>query len=358
MGTRFAYSYDMRLLPILSVLLAPAVLLSAQNASPPASRTQGKTLSASSGAPAPPLSTPGPLFVTQQSALQKPIKIVAYGDMRFTNPSETTATNPVARRDLVAKIAQEEPDAILISGDIPWRGNVVDDYTWFRTETAVWRTENLRVYPALGNHEFSKCEPAVCLEHWWNAFPEMPQLRGRRWYSAQLGDAIYILSIDSDTSLLPGSEQRVWLEAQIAQLPKSIRFVLITMHHPPVGDIQAREHVDHNPRPNEIALVDLLRNEELTTRARFVVIAGHTHNYERFLEDGVMYFVSGGGGAQPYHVDRSPSDLYQDPSFPNYHYLRFTLQGKTLKGEMVRLKDASAATPEWEVKDKFEIKAK
>lgn len=349
----------MRILPIFPVLLVPAVFLSAQSASAPPSRTQARTTtSTSSGAPSSLLSTPGPLFVTAESALQKPVKIIAYGDMRFTNPSETTATNPVARRDLVNKIAEEEPDAILISGDIPWRGNVVDDYNQFRTETAIWRTENLRLYPALGNHEFSKCEPAVCLEHWWNAFPEVPQLRGRRWYSAQLGDSIYILSIDSDTSLLAGSEQRVWLEAQIAQLPKSIRFVLIAMHHPPVADVQTTEHVDHNPRPNEIALADLLRNEALASHARFLVVAGHTHNYERFLEDGVMYFVSGGGGAQPYKVDRSPADLYQDPSFPNYHYLRFTLQGKTLKGEMVRLKDPSASKPEWDVKDKFEIKSK
>jgi hypothetical protein len=28
------------------------------------------------------------------------------------------------------------------------------------------------------------------------------------------------------------------------------------MHHPPVADIQTRLHVDHNPRPNEIALRD------------------------------------------------------------------------------------------------------
>ena len=278
--------------------------------------------------------------------------------MRFTDPSETTATNPRARQDLIAKIAEEQPDALLISGDIPWRGNIADDYAVFRSETAAWRAENLRVYPALGNHEFAGCNTPVCLQNWWNAFPEMPQLKGHRWYSAQLGDSIYIFALDSDTSLLPGSAQRTWIEAQLAQLPKTVKFVLFTLHHPPVADIQAREHVDHNPRANEISLADLLRKQALTSDAKFVLIAGHTHNYERFLEDGIMYFVSGGGGAQPYLVDRSPADLYQQNTFPNYHYIRFTLEGNNLKGEMVRLKDPKAKKPEWEVKDKFEIKAK
>ena len=332
-----------------ALLLAPAVLFAQRSDRAPAQ---------SAGIPtARLLSTPGPLFVVPQADLHHPVKVIAYGDMRFTNPSEITATNPAARQDLVAKIASEQPDAVLVSGDIPWRG-LVEDYGEFRAETAIWRSEGLHVYPALGNHEFSKCETPVCLERWWNAFPELPQLRNRRWYSAQLGEKIYIVSLDSDAALTPGSEQGTWLESQLAQLPRTIKFVLFTLHHPPVADVQTMEHVDHNPRANEISLADLLRREELTSGARFVVVAGHTHNYERFLEDGVMYFVSGGGGAQPYKVDRSPSDFYKGNTFPNYHFLRFTLDGNTLKGEMVRLKDPAASTPEWEVKDKFEIKAK
>ncbi len=356
----------------LLLLLASAPLF-AQQSAPSAPPPAGVTTPAAPGTPRPStarlpatvpgpapkvLSTPGPLFVTPQSALHKPITVIAYGDTRFTDPANVTATNPGARRALVARIAEEKPDAVLVSGDVPYRGNEVNDYAVFRTETQTWRDAGLRVYPALGNHEFAHCEPAVCLENWWNAFPEMPQLRDRRWYSAQLGDAIYMVALDSDTSLLPGSDQANWLRDQLAGMPKSIRFVLLTLHHPPVADVQTRYELDHNPRPNEIALRDFLTAEAKTSRAKFVVVAGHIHNYERFEQDGVMYFVSGGGGAQPYPVDRTPPDQYQDPGFPNYHYIRFTLEGKTLKGEMVRLADAAAATPVWQTKDTFEVKAK
>jgi len=38
---------------------------------------------------------------------------------------------------------------------------------------------------------------------------------------------------------------------------------------------------------------------------RFLVSAGHIHNYERSVVDGVTYLVSGGGGAPAYFVERT-----------------------------------------------------
>src|SRR5262245_61368223 len=124
---------------------------------------------------------------------QKPVTIIAYGDTRFTDPNNVTATNPRARAALIARIADEHPDAILVSGDLPWHGGVTDDYAQFRAETTVWRSQSLRVLPALGNHEFSQCEAAACLENWWKTFPE---LRGRRWYAAsEVGRAAWRESV-------------------------------------------------------------------------------------------------------------------------------------------------------------------
>ena len=90
--------------------------------------------------------------------------------------------------------------------------------------------------------------------------------------------------------------------------------------------------------------------------ARFVVSAGHIHNYERLAQDGVVYLVSGGGGATPYEVDRFSNDLYRDTDFPNYHYVRFELRGNTFSGEMIRLQDYAARHPShWLPQDRFEI---
>ncbi len=298
------------------------------------------------------ISAPGQSFVVVHA--KKPITVIAYGDQRFTNPTNTKVTNPKVRRWLVQKIAQESPDAILMNGDVPYSGDVVNDYQVYLTETQPWRDEHLNVYPALGNHEFHG-DPQQALDHWWAAFPD---LKDRRWYSVDIGQAIYTILLDSDTSLLPGSDQAKWLDAQLNGLPKKVKFVIISLHHPPVADFQTRIEVSHNPRPNEIALRDYLEQIAPHSKARIIVSAGHIHNYERTVRGGVTYLVSGGGGAAPVRVERTPEDLYQNNDFPNYHYVKFVLDGNTLKGKMIRLADANTDTPAWQVRDEFAITAK
>ncbi len=293
-----------------------------------------------------------PTFSVPQKGLPDPLLLIAYGDMRFTSSSETEASSPDARRALVARIAAENPAAIFINGDVPWHG-VDADYEVYRSETRRWRAQHLRIYPALGNHEFSACQESICLQRWWDTFA---QLRGRRWYSVAIGDNVLGIALDSDASLLPGSDQRSWLEDQVTSLDPKVRVVLIVMHHPPLADVQTSKLTDHNPRPNEQSLAAYLKTAAARTAARFVVSAGHIHNYERFEQDGVVYLVSGGGGAFPYEVQRTASDLYQNADFPNYHYVRFTLRDRTLSGEMIRLSDYAAAHPKaWQTLDRFEI---
>jgi hypothetical protein len=66
-----------------------------------------------------------------------------------------------------------------------------------------------------------------------------------------------------------------------------------------------------------------------------------------------MYLVSGGGGAVPYEVDRTPPDLYQRNEFPNFHYVRLTIRDGAPKGEMYRLDEPSAPVPHFTLKDTF-----
>ncbi len=300
------------------------------------------------------LSQPGPTFRVAENQLQLPVTFITYGDQRFTDPANVTATDPRVRQYLVQRIAAEKPDAVVLNGDVPLAGSVNNDYEVFKSETKAWRDAHLLVLPALGNHEFSGRDPQQCLDNWWRTFPE---LQNRRWYSTQLGPRIYIIALDSDTSLLPGSDQAKWLAAQIEGLEAS-DFVVISMHHPPMADIQTHFVVDHNPRPNEIALRDYLSRVAAQSHARFIVSAGHIHNYERLLKDGVIYLVSGGGGATPYYVERTPSDLYQSASFPNYHYVKFVLDQDRLRATMYRVSDPGASTLMIQAKDSFEIVAK
>jgi len=300
------------------------------------------------------LSDPGPTFTVDVSQAPKPLTLIAYGDQRFTDPANTKQTNPRIRQWLVNQIAREHPAAVIMNGDVPLSGEVPNDYAVFEAETKPWRDLNLQVFPALGNHEFHG-DPQQALENWWAAFPAM---RNRRWYSAQLGPRVYLIALDSDGSLMPGSDQARWIEKQIAGLPATVDFVIVTLHHPPVADFQQHIEVDHNARPNEMALRDLLSKAAQSCHASFLVSAGHIHNYERNVVDGVTYLVSGGGGAPPHFVERAPSDLYKSILFPNYHYVKLTVENDRLHAAMYRVENAEAESLTVELKDSFDIAAK
>ncbi len=299
-----------------------------------------------------------PLIRIADTELAQPLVLVAYGDMRFTDPKETDATNPKIRRWLVDKIAEEKPAIILISGDVPYHGGEINDYTVFQSETAPWKAANILVSPALGNHEMygktlAKCTD--CIENWWNTFPQVGR---HRWYSIALGSRVYIVTLDTNSALASGSEQQQWLAQELAALRSEVKFVFINLHHPPVTGTMLGPNADHNARPNEIALVDLIKKTRARQRVQFVVNAGHIHNYERFKQDGTEYLVSGGGGAKPLLVQRGSKDRYKNAPDVNYHYVKFVLRGKKLEAEMIRVADPSAESARWEVKDRFQVKAR
>jgi hypothetical protein len=299
------------------------------------------------------LAADGPLFSIGARAAHRSLEFIVYGDMRFTAPTELTASVPGARKALVERIAELKPDAVFLTGDVPWHGGTVDDYAVYQSETRVWRDAAIPVFPALGNHEFAGCEESRCLENWWNAFPD---LRGRRWYDVALGDRLRAIALDTDASLAPDAPQRVWLDRRLSALPKSVRFVVLYMHHPPVADLASGALASHNPRDNERALVDDLAARARSGGPRFVVVAGHIHNYERFSQGGVTYLVSGGGGARAYPVERSAQDLYRRPDAENFHFVRFRLEGDRLGAEMVRLSDPYVSAPhDFETADRFEV---
>ena len=287
------------------------------------------------------LSKGGPTFTVEADPSWT---LIAYGDMRFTDPANTTDSYPKARQALVAKIAAEKPDLLLLSGDVPFHGGDANDYAVYQQETAPWRSAGLKVFPAMGNHELSS--PGVtrdcsdCLENWWKNFPE---LRGRRWYSVRF-DPAYVITVDSNLDLTPGSEQSRWVAQQLNGLPRKTRYVFVSLHHPPMADPIVGDP-SHDVRPNEDALAHQLEAAAPHLKASIVVIAGHIHNYQRFQRNGVIYLVSGGGGARPYPVARTPADLYQDNVLPNFHYIKFVSEAGSLRATMYRLDDKGAFVP-------------
>ncbi len=287
-------------------------------------------------APAPDITLPSPAY---------PFHFIVYGDIRFTNPANTPPSNPAIRDALVEKIAAEDPDFLLITGDIVLEGNNPADWAVFDRETQPWRREGLRVFPALGNHDVYG-GPAA-LAHYFSHFPALHE---RRWYSVRDGN-VMVFVLDSMSAEMSGSVQGRWLEEGLRRLPKDVEFVMIALHHPPyTQSSDTATGGGHNARHPEKELAAFLEDQQSRMRARIVVVAGHVHNYERYEHGGVTYVVTGGGGATPYMIQRGPGDFYDAPG-PTYHFCRFTVQRGLLKGQMVKY----LGQGQWAVKDQFEL---
>ena len=294
-----------------------------------------------------------PTFTVSDLPVGRPLRVIVYGDMRFTDPSNTSDTQPGVRKWLAQKVGEEKPDILLLTGDMPFHGSSADDWKVYFQETALWTQERLRIYPTIGNHE-GLPDPRAGLKNYFAAYP---QIDNHRWYSVQMGN-IYLITLDSTNFLSAGWVQRRWLESQLAHLPPSVDFVFFLFHIPLVSDLQTAFMLGI-PDHDTLALRHYLEAQAAASHAKFVVFNGHIHNYERFETNGITHVITGGGGARPYPVFiRGDQDLYRARTYPNFHYLVITLQGKHADVKMYRVVDPDAAQKSVEVKDTFTLDAK
>ena len=278
-----------------------------------------------------------------------PFTFAAYGDIRFTDPTNHTSTDPERRHAIIAQLATDKPDFVVINGDIVLDGSVANDWTVMDEELKPLRDAGVKIFPALGNHDVRGGAPALA-----SYFGRFPEVKPQRWYSLEYGNCLFLI-LDSDAPHQPGSPQGDWIANRLGHVPGDVDFVILAMHHPPYT--KSSEHFmgmgGHSARPEEQQLAQLLETKQKTLRARIIAIAGHVHNYERYEHGGVTYIVSGGGGATPYMINRGPDDFYREPG-PTYHYCTFKVDHGKLSFEMHKL-EMPQGEPKWTVGDKFEM---
>jgi 3',5'-cyclic AMP phosphodiesterase CpdA len=261
-----------------------------------------------------------------------PFRFVAYGDTRFHNPNDTEAANPAVRVALVHAIADANPAFILFTGDIVYNGYDLADWKTWDSETSNWRSKDIPVYPALGNHDLHGDE-SIALDNYFQRFPE---LKRSRYYSVRAANAL-ILVLDSSLGEVSGT-QGDWLMQKLDHVSSDIDFVFVVDHHPPYTSSSDRKEFGggHSARPQEQALAANLEARQSHARFRIIFFSGHVHNYERHQHGGITYFVTGGGGAHAYPIPRAADDPFQSKEI-NYHYLLVEVDHQQTKVTMQRI---------------------
>ena len=278
-----------------------------------------------------------------------PFRFVAYGDTRFHDPKDFEAANPPVRQALVQAIADVNPAFICFTGDIVYNGFDVNDWKVWDSETSIWRDKKIPVYPALGNHDLHGDEK-IALGNYFQRFPE---LKNSRYYSVRVANTL-ILALDSSLAEADGPQGQ-WLADKLNHVPADVDFVFLMFHHPPYTSSSDDKKLGggHSARGTEQALAKLLEQRQPHARFRIVVFSGHVHNYERHEHGGVTYFVSGGGAAHAYPIERAADDPFQSKEI-NYHYLLVEVNHQQLKVTMNRV-DLTTGKPVWTQPDSVTI---
>ena len=289
--------------------------------------------------------------VDLQLDVKTPFRFVAYGDTRFHDPKDLEPANPAVRVALVEAIAEANPAFVCFTGDIVYNGFDANDWKVWDNETQIWRDKKIPVYPALGNHDVHG-DPKIALGNYFQRFPD---LKNSRYYSVRVANAL-VLVLDSSLDEVAGP-QGEWLAAKLDHVPADVDFVFLMFHHPPYTSSSDEKMFGggHSARASEQALAKIVEARQAHASYRIVVFSGHVHNYERHEHNGVTYFVSGGGGAHAYPIQRAPDDPFQSKEV-NYHYLAVEVDGKQVTVTMNRL-DLATGKAVWTHPDTVKISA-
>jgi 3',5'-cyclic AMP phosphodiesterase CpdA len=278
-------------------------------------------------------------------------RIILYGDSRTATRGEgffMGRTDPARERPLiVAQVAAEKPDLIIHSGDLVARGASEDHWKAWDLLHKPLIDAKIPFHSVLGNHEYTGGSLAGLDFH----AERFPSHKGCRWYAVRAGPLLFAM-VDTNFDDLPTTfieRQGEWFQQTLidADADKDVKALVVVSHHPPYTNSTV-----HGP------------SEE--TRRRFsdtaaacskfrMYLAGHVHNYERFLVKGAHYVVSGGGGAPQTAVNINKfrtEPAFHGPEIRPFHYLLMTVgdAGAVVDAMMLQSDDS------WKSGDRFEIK--
>jgi hypothetical protein len=207
-----------------------------------------------------------------------PFNFLLYGDNR---------TNSEVHARLIQRMREhadrEEARFVLNTGDLITHSAPWDEWQDEFFGPALPLMQDYPMYAALGNHEGN--------HETWYEYLALPG--NESWYSFTYGD-VEFFALNTSASMTPESPQRQWLVQALTN--STARWQVAFFHHPPYSCVPVR-------KPGSLVIQEHIVPvfEELGVD---LVLLGHDHLYGRSVEmNGVIYVISGGGGASTYPAE-------------------------------------------------------
>lgn len=250
----------------------------------------------------------GPFEFRSDRSRQRSFRFAAIGDTR---------TGHEVHRVLVEKLAREDVDFFINSGDLVEFGGQEDQWIrFFNIEAPLMSRRPL--FAAVGNHDNSQ------RLYFRRFFLVDLYAEGNRYFVQDWGD-VRVIILDSEIEMRPGSDQHAFLVRALEDGAERGMILVLSLHYPPYSS------GEHGSNPEMRAVLQPL-SERYGVE---LVLAGHDHNYERTKPiGGVTYLVAASGGAPIRRV--IPHDFTaQFRTEP--HYVLFDVEAGNLVGRAVNL---------------------
>jgi 3',5'-cyclic AMP phosphodiesterase CpdA len=257
------------------------------------------------------------------------VEVVAVGDIACRPGARVTATrcHYAATAKLVRRI---DPARVLGLGDMSNHDGSWPDYRDSYHPT--WGKLRAVTDPVPGNHDYQTSGAAGYYRYFASRQPGPPGYYTRRYGAWR----VYLLN--SNCGEIDCEEQLRWLERKLSRDTR--RCTMITMHHPRYSS----GGLDMGGRIPRFARIAYRHGVD-------VVLAGHSHNYERFrrmdhkgqrAKDGFIQFVVGTGGSSLWQpTDVQPGSAYRDGT--SFGALRLVLRPKSFT---YKFKTVDGTTPD------------
>jgi predicted phosphodiesterase len=258
-----------------------------------------------------------------------PFSFTVIGDTRY---------GMAAHRRVIERMAQDVPDFILGTGDMVDDGSRQDQWQeFFDVEGPLLR--NNVYFPAVGNHDRQGRGRTADTYRAYFSVPENGN-ETERYYAFTYATSRFLI-LDSNIYSFALTDQTAWIERELiaARQDQDIRHIFVVMHHPPFSISLHGGAKDLRDRWTPLF-------EQYKVSA---VFSGHDHVYTRAENEGVRYFVSGGGGAPLYPKrPRDPRDIAAVKKFERvFHYLRVNVTGSRIEISGIRSDGTTIETTSW-----------
>ncbi len=246
--------------------------------------------------------------------------------------------------------------AIAVVGDLAYESGSLSQFNTYYHDNNVdtaysWGiTLNDRVHPVPGNHEYKTTNAQGYIDYFTQKGVAIGQ-SGRLWYAWDVPDSNWrAIAVNSSISMAGGSAQHTFVSNELKAAKNAGKNTVLYLHHPFYSSENEhgwRQSTSTNKLPCSASSTPSVRPifKLMDDLGGDLVLAGHSHSYERFEpmdENGTVYaggvpsFVVGTGGKSlRLPGDRYPTDWNGDcglykPQSAFYDYSKYAVLGVDL----------------------------